>query len=177
MITLGLRIIYQLLLGAARPLQLSAKGNGLAGSSYNAPFRCWPIDIDTFMHMNNASYIRVAELARWRAFPKTKLLDGAVKHGWMFLAVQNDVMYYRPIKPFQKYIVNTSIRVENDKFLYHTHTFLQDPSDVKPGKEPELYATVMTKMVGKERSGKTLRPSALVDISPWCKELYQVEQK
>ena len=28
-------------------------------------FRCYPVDIDTYFHMNNAAYLRVAELCRW----------------------------------------------------------------------------------------------------------------
>jgi hypothetical protein len=28
-------------------------------------YRCWPIDLDIFLHMNNAMYFRIAELSRW----------------------------------------------------------------------------------------------------------------
>jgi acyl-ACP thioesterase len=52
-------MMNQMFLGYAFP------GNVLLKKASVAQFRLWPIDIDLFGHMNNASYIRVAELSRW----------------------------------------------------------------------------------------------------------------
>ncbi|KAJ1421267.1 hypothetical protein B484DRAFT_124228 [Ochromonadaceae sp. CCMP2298] len=51
--------------------------------------------------------------------------------GVMFLATDQTVKYMRPIEAFQRYVVNTSVSVENDKWFYYKHTFLQHPDDVK----------------------------------------------
>lgn len=59
MFVLGCRMANQLFLGYAFP------GNVALTKAAIAPFRLWPTDIDFFGHMNNASYIRVAELSRW----------------------------------------------------------------------------------------------------------------
>lgn len=40
-------------------------GNVALTKAAVAPFRLWPTDMDIFFHMNNASYVRVAELSRW----------------------------------------------------------------------------------------------------------------
>ena len=41
------------------------KGAPTPGTDLVSTWRCWPIDLDVFMHLNNANYLRVAELSRW----------------------------------------------------------------------------------------------------------------
>ena len=45
----------------------------LKGST-TATFRLYPLDCDIYGHMNNASYLRVAELARWRQFAQSGMV-------------------------------------------------------------------------------------------------------
>ena len=59
MITLACRMANQMFLGFMFP------GSVGVTKAAVAPFRLWPMDIDLFGHMNNASYVRVAELSRW----------------------------------------------------------------------------------------------------------------
>lgn len=112
-------------------------------------FRCWPIDLDIFMHMNNAKYIRVAELCRWSAFPGSGMLTMFQEVGASFLVADQRVQYFKPIRPFQTYVVRTSIAysVTNEKWLYYTHTFMQDPSSVKQGQDQTIYASVKVKVM------------------------------
>jgi len=135
------------------------------------PFRCWPIDMDVFMHMNNASYLRIAELARWRLLPQTGMLAEVVKKGWVFLAVENSVIYKKPILPFQKFVVEISIHTTKDKWIHYCHKFLQHPKYVKAGEEPIEYARVNLMAVIKQKDGKTVRPSAMKELSEWNKLL------
>ena len=62
MIALACRMANQMFLGFMFP------GSVLVTKAAVAPFRLWPMDIDLFGHMNNASYVRVAELSRWWVF-------------------------------------------------------------------------------------------------------------
>ena len=136
-------------------------------------FRCLPLDIDIFGHMNNARYLQNAELARWHLLPASSITSRIFsKEGMVFLAVENAITYHKPILPFQKYIIQTSCKVQDDdKWMYYKHEFRQHPDDVQEGKEAKLYCTVDLTAVVKERSGKTIKPSVLIEESSFYKDL------
>jgi hypothetical protein len=170
MFTFTLRMLNQLMLGFARPSTVT-RARGIP--STDVAFRCWPIDLDIYMHMNNSCYLRVAELARWRAFPATGLLGKVMRDKVLFLAVEQQIRYLRPIAPFRKYVVSTTCTVhEDDKWLWYRHVFEQHPDDVKPGKEAGKYAIIDLKAVLKEQSGKTIQPSSQRAFSPFSEELF-----
>jgi YbgC/YbaW family acyl-CoA thioester hydrolase len=173
MITFGLRVINQLLLGSASKINIVRKAG--AAPAYEVAFRAWPIDLDTYFHINNACYFRVAELARWRIFPQSNLYSMMKNKGVMFLVVEQTVKYFKPVSSFQKYIVSTSISYKEDKWFYYRHSFQQHPDDVKPGKEPVVYTVIDCKAVLKEKSGKTLRVGEFLPHSPLYKDLVNLE--
>ena len=84
-------------------------------------FRCWPMDIDLFLHMNNSNYFKYAELARWRIVPQTGGLSTVLKDGWMFLAVEQNIKHLGQIKAFQKFNVTTNTILDG-KWVYYEHT-------------------------------------------------------
>jgi hypothetical protein len=56
-------------MGAAKtPAIVALNTRGVKGATkgFAVSFRAWPWDIDTYFHVNNAMYARVAEMARWR---------------------------------------------------------------------------------------------------------------
>jgi acyl-CoA thioesterase FadM len=157
-------MINQILLGYAFPHSAKLK-------SAVTPFRLWPIDIDFFFHMNNASYIRVAELSRWRLLAESGLLSYMINKKIMFLAVEQSVTYARPILPFHKYNVTTTITVSpDDKWMHYIHSF-DTPVDPKGTKEPVHYALVNLKAVMKESNGKTVKPSSIFTVNEYYRNL------
>lgn len=166
MLTYTFRMLMQLGLGFARPPRVN-----IAEKTVEIGFRCWPVDLDTYLHMNNANYFRVAELCRWRMFPVSGLFAQSIKKGWMFLAVEQSITYLKPIQPFQRYIISTKMTHKDNKWLFYEHTFLQHPADVKTGTEQIKYSVITLRAVLKERSGKTVRPEELAASSPWNKDL------
>mmetsp|Transcript_11455 Transcript_11455/g.21426 ORF Transcript_11455/g.21426 Transcript_11455/m.21426 type:complete len:173 (-) Transcript_11455:1773-2291(-) len=172
MITITLRIIHQLVRGSlSRPLVTSDK-------KVIIPFRCWPIDIDAFFHMNNANYLLNAELSRWRTLPATSVFARIFSDkGMVFFAAENTVQYLRPIGPMQKYVISTSCFVDEkeDKWFYYRHVFQQHPSDVVKGHVAKEFAIVNLKAVVKERSGKTIRPSELIQHSDFYQQWVTVK--
>ncbi len=62
MFIFGLRILNQLVLGRIFRSKLL---KGETGPSVSIGFRAWPIDLDFNWHLNNASYLKTAELARF----------------------------------------------------------------------------------------------------------------
>lgn len=170
MLLFTLRILNQVALGAFSKVKIH-RFNTAGSAYYVVPFRCFPIDIDIFFHLNNAMYVRVAELARWRIFSEAKMYDIAVKQGAMFLVVKQSVEYKRPILPFQRYIVKTSVSIEDDKWLLYKHRFEEHPNDVRPGSEPKLYSVVDCKAVIKKRTGETIKTSHFLDQSEFYRKL------
>lgn len=120
--------------------------------------------------MNNSKYLVTAELSRFQTFPPTGLLSRPLsKKGMLFLAAENNVKYFRPINPMQKYVISTTITVDDeDKWFYYTHTFLEHPDDVKG--DQKTFAVVDLKAVVKENNGKTIKPSALLKDSEFYRE-------
>lgn len=137
--------------------------------TYNVPFRCWPIDMDAFMHMNNASYVRVAELARWRIFPQTGFFDKR-NSGILFLVVDQSVQYFKPIGPLQQYTVKVTITSSENKWLHYKHAFIQHP--VREGKEPIVYALVESRAVLKRKNGKTVKMDEATLDNEFYKQLH-----
>lgn len=164
MITFTLRIAHQILRGSlSRPVVTPEKTVVIA-------FRCWPIDIDPFLHMNNSKYLLNAELARWRTLSAGDVLSRAMsKEGLLFLATENNVRYMHPIAPLQKYEISTTCTVDGgDKWFYFRHTFQEHPDDVK-GKAKE-FAIIDLKAVVKQKNGKTIKPSTLIQESEFYRE-------
>jgi acyl-CoA thioesterase FadM len=110
-------------------------------------FRCWPIDIDIFFHMNNAKYLTVAEMARWRMMFSMGSRELLAKRCTFFVTEQN-ITYLKAIQPLQKYTVETKVEYNpvDNKWLWYTHTFLQHPSSIKNGQDPVIYAVVSAKV-------------------------------
>ena len=153
MITFALRIVNQLVLGKYLKLNIVTAANGVP--AFDVAFRAWPIDLDTYFHINNSCYFRTAELSRWRIFPQSNMLSILAKKGAMFLVAEQTIKYMRPIGPFQKYVVRTSMSTTDNKWMNYKHTFMQHPDDVKSDKQPITYAVIDVKAVLKEKTGKT----------------------
>jgi len=166
MIVLMSRIAHQLFLGTFFPRHVA-----VGATTVTAPFVCTPIDLDVYGHMNNANYVRVAELARWRMLMESGLFRMMSQRRLMFLVVSQEITYGRPIAPFQAYVVRTAIRVcEDDKWVYYTHTF-EDEVPRRGAATPVQYAKIVAKTVMKEPTGKTVRPSEVADINPYYQNL------
>ena len=117
-------------------------------------------DIDIFFHLNNAMYLRHAELARWELLPRTGLLQKAVKDRWMFLVVSQDADYLKPLPPLVKFTMNT--RAEPDKtgkYLMFTHDFWY---------KGEMYCSARVKAIVKrssgELAGQTVKPKDMPEF-------------
>lgn len=167
MLTHTLRVIDAVLRGYVKPPVIDK-----ATKTVTIPFRCWPVDLDPYLHMNNSKYLLTAELARWRIFPVTGMMSKALsKEGLFFLLADAQIEYQRPINPFQKYVITTKVTMGNDdKWVYYHHHFLQHPDDVKPGNEPLTFAKIKAKSVLKQANGKTIKPSEMLKESDFIRD-------
>ena len=173
MLVFTTRVFWHLAMGFAKPPKVTSSNR-----SVDLAMRCSLLDIDMYLHMNNAQYLRVAELCRWRIFPATGIFAAAMKQRLMFLAVEQKISYLKPIEALQKYVVRTTCDIyKDDKWLYYEHTFLQHPDEVPKDKEPQVFAKVVLRAVMKLPGGKTVKPSSHVGLSPFTHELYKVHEE
>ena len=191
MLTYTVRVFTQILRGLISPPQV----NNL-NKTVNVNYRCWPLDIDVFLHMNNAKYLHVAELSRWRTL--TPIIPYFLSKRMIFLATENNVKYIRPINPLQRYVVSTTVTVDksDDKWIHYNHVFEEHPEDVHCKNsnldkgasndistligtgdssntmvaKPKIFAVVNTTAVVKESNGKTVKPSLLTTKSDFFQE-------
>lgn len=153
MITIALRILNQVVLGSIYKI------NQNKGMPFVSIFRCWPVDVDIYFHMNNASYLRTAELSRWRLFSASGAFTKSTAD-WKFIVVENNVNYLKSIAPFQAYTIHTTVTTSDNKWLHYEHVFRHPTKDI-------IYATVDARAVVKESSGKTVPVTAWKANNPW----------
>ena len=168
MLNLTLRIINQVILGIFRPVTFRFIPKGLR---YDVHFRCWPTDMDLFMHMNNASYIRVAELSRWRIFYQTDYFKVMKKKDMIGLVVDQKVTYQKQLMPFSPYIVRTTCTTSDNKWIHYQHVIQKPCADDEP--KPYVYAVVDCKVVLKQKTGRTVKIDELSTETDFYKDLYR----
>jgi len=163
MLVYTIRVATQLALGYLKPVAVSS----LPGVKpfYEVFFFCGPTDMDSYTHMNNSNFLRIAELCRWRIFPKA----------WKLIVAENHATYSRQVKPFQRFVVRTSVSATDNKWLWYKHSFESVKPDAKTG-EPLQYATIHCKAVLKEGSGKTIRASDYINMSDFNRQLVQIDE-
>lgn len=142
--------------------------------TYDTPMRLWPIDMDAFIHMNNASYVRVAELSRWRVFSASGMLSKRFRNV-LFLVAEQKAKYFKPINPFQPYIVRTTITSAENKWFNYNHVFMKSPKDGDTA-EPVIYCVVDTLAVLKRQDGKTIKIEELAQDNEFYSNLYQEKE-
>lgn len=141
--------------------QLTAGALSKSSPSTNAKFRCWPIDWDVYLHMNNACYFRVAELARWRQSTQAGMFGVAIQKRWMFIVVEQNIRYCKPILPFQSYVVRSEMRVLDGKFTEYQHYF-----QANERADAQVFAQITMRCVVKHASGKTVTPAEVIETCP-----------
>lgn len=163
MLILGIRIFNQILLGSLKksPVRIP----------YTVNFRCTPFDIDLYMHQNNAMYVRIAELTRWRLLAEGNVFSFAKKRGLQFFAADQSVRYYKQIQLFKKYSVSTTISITDNKWMHFHHVFHTHEDELKGDEKPVTFTVVTCKAVMKDRVGKTIPPMDLINSSDIFKSL------
>lgn len=167
------RIVQQLFLGGVNnkhgPLPKLKKAGGTI-EAVVATFRCWPIDT-AFGHMNNAAYFTVSEMKRWRMFTELGIFTTILGRKSLLVVADQSATYFQPIFPMREYVVSTTLKVVDGKWLHYVHSFEQHPDDVPDGSTAICFAKVKVKAVMKEYSGKTVKPSEFISSGNFFEEL------
>ena len=106
--------------------------------------RVWPNDLDINIHVNNGRYLTLADLGVVNLLGRVGLFRAALRKGWRPMVVSALASFRRPLKPFQKYRLETRILG-----WYENWAFFQSQFIVKG----EVKATVVTKGIFLGREG------------------------
>lgn len=86
-------------------------------------FRVWFHDIDAFGHMNNGRYLQIMDAARTDWMRRTRVLDKILGLGCTALLGGTVIRHCKPLRPFQRYAVNTSLLTWEDRWVFLRHSF------------------------------------------------------
>ena len=83
----------------------------------------WPFDCDINFHLTNARYFALCDLSRIYYMGQIGVLFNMIKRKWLPVAQAQEISYFKPIKPFQRFEVLTRFSYWDDKYWYTEHKF------------------------------------------------------
>jgi acyl-CoA thioesterase FadM len=86
-------------------------------------FRVYPSDLDLFMHMNNAKYFAIMDVARIELMVRSRLFDKFNAQRWYPVILAETASFHRSLKLFQKFEIVSQIIYWDDKDFYMTQDF------------------------------------------------------
>ena len=145
---------------------LSDTEKSLVGLGFNQPphvytSRAGLFDVDIMLHMNNASYLTHAELARWEWTAFGGTLEANIRSKSYFIVAASMIRFRREIQPLRKFDIETRLGGidERNIWCYQTFHYSSDkPSQRTVSNERgKILAQVLTQGVITNK-GKVINP-------------------
>lgn len=86
--------------------------------------RVWPMDCDFNLHLTNARYPALLDLARTQYLIQLDALGKFVGGGWKSVLSSQSISFIKEIKPFAKVDITTQVLYWDRKYCYIEHQFL-----------------------------------------------------
>ena len=176
------RTIAAIAKGTVRRLQspLCDQAKALTGIGPNNPpyiysSRAGLFDVDIMGHMNNASYLTHAELARWEWTAFNGMLSSGMRDKAFFIVGAATVRFRREVVPLKKFDIETRLFSIDDRNLWAYQTFHYHINENERGKvlAQLLIQAVMT------QNGKVINPrtylQSVLPIEDAFKDMNAVE--
>lgn len=90
----------------------------------HASVRVWPMDCDFNLHLTNARYPALLDLARTQYLIQLDALGKFVGGGWKSVLSSQSISFIKEIKPFAKVDITTQVLYWDRKYCYIEHQFL-----------------------------------------------------
>ena len=74
------------------------------------PFRVWPYDLDTSLHMNNGRYWTLMDLGRTDLMLRMGLWRAVLRHGWTQAISTGKIRFRRELRFWRTFTLETRIR-------------------------------------------------------------------
>jgi len=86
-------------------------------------YRAWPFDCDINLHLTNARYFALCDLARTYYLGQVGVLLKMVRRNWLPVVQSQVISYIKPINPLQRFEVTTELSHWDEKYWYVVHKF------------------------------------------------------
>ncbi|KAL9185375.1 hypothetical protein ACHAXT_003152 [Thalassiosira profunda] len=142
-------------------------GVGTSNPPHVYSARAGLFDVDLMLHMNNASYLTHAELARWEWTAYNGTLGANFRSQSFFIVTASFIRFRREIAPLHKFQIETRLGGIDERNLWVYQTFHYPKGDEQRGK---VLAQAYTQGVITKK-GKVIDPRDwLVDNIPAAKD-------
>lgn len=137
-------------------------GIGLKNQPYVYSSRAGLFDVDVMLHMNNASYLTHAELARWEWTAFNGTLDANIRSKSFFIVTASMIRFRREIQPLRKFDIETRLGGIDERNIWCYQTF-HYPNNMKSinksgtSERGKILAQVLTQGVITNK-GKVIHP-------------------
>ncbi|CAG8483273.1 611_t:CDS:2 [Paraglomus occultum] len=128
--------------------------------------RLWPDDMDINFHMNNSSYNKLLDYARY-AHVTGQWGTPLIKKELFIHNAGIQTFFKKEIPPFAKFLVETRLLTWNEKWMFLIHRFVLAKTKVTS-------CICTSKLVFKQPNGKTVKPE---DVFELCGYVCNSEQE
>ena len=90
------------------------------------PLRAWPVDIDTYLHVNNGRYLTLMDFGRFHHSMRTGLLGAMLRNRWKPILGAATMEYRRELRLLQRCELVTSLAAWDAKWFYMLQRFERD---------------------------------------------------
>jgi acyl-CoA thioesterase FadM len=131
------------------------------------PLRIWPNDLDLFLHVNNGVYLTLCDLGRVDLMLRSRALRGPSRPRRTFLVAAETIQFYRPLRLFHTFHLETRVVGWDEKAFFVQHRFLLPPAEVSAGdpgsgQQEETVAVALVEGRVYESGGAPLAPGELL---------------
>lgn len=88
------------------------------------PFRVWPHDLDTSLHMNNGRYWSLMDLGRTDLMLRSGLWRAVLRHRWVPVVNAGMIRFRRELRLFRPFRIETQILCWDENWLVMQHRVL-----------------------------------------------------
>lgn len=137
-----------------------AKKLDVATEKSSLTMRVLPNDLDINVHMNNGRYLTIMDLGRMDLMMRSGMMGQSREKGWMPVLGSATIRYRQPLKPLQKFTLESRILGWEDKWFYIEQKFIAASGKNKGS--IAAYAVVKGAFVN-AKTGKAEKVEAVMD--------------
>lgn len=125
------------------------------------PFVCWPLDLDTLLHMNNSRYLAVMDLARVDLIMRCGMWKQLQSRGHYPIVEAQTIRYRKSLRLWQRFRIVTKIEGWDEKSFFLTQTFLR---------KGEVVADAVVKGRFLKKTRGTVPPADIMELAGALRE-------
>ena len=80
-------------------------------------------ELDSFGHVNNATYLNYTEQARWSILKESGFLNDFIKSGMFLVVVETNIRYMRELKMFDNIEIISTLKHESPYLIFYQEVF------------------------------------------------------